>query len=342
MVISLPKLPASDSASIGAVGVAFVVAAVVVLLVAGAELVHQLRVRRVATLAFGPRRTRLPLVALASVIRAVSLGAIAWGVTVLVLLAPRSHKVGEIKESDYRHLVLILDVSRSMQVEDSGPTGKQKRAERAADVIQSFFERVQAERYKTTVVAVASEAKPVVVDTADREVIRNILTDLPMRHAFKPGETNMFSGFEEAVKIAKNWAPNSAILMVVSDGDTVPATGMPKMPASIGSNVILVGIGNPTVGTSLGGHSTRQDVSTLRQVATRLNGAYHDGNEKHLTTEMVSKIDERSRPKDAPKWSAREYALLAFGTGSAAFALLPMLLSVIGTGWNPGRRPARA
>ena len=56
-------------------------------------------------------------------------------------------------------------------------------------------------------VAVASEAKLVVLDTTDREVIRNILSDLPMRHAFKPGETNMFAGIEEAAKVAKPWAP---------------------------------------------------------------------------------------------------------------------------------------
>jgi Ca-activated chloride channel homolog len=232
----------------------------------------------------------------------------------------------------------VLDVSRSMEVEDAGPEGKQKRAARAADLIQSFFERVQAERYKTTVIAVANEAKPVVLDTTDREVIRNILTELPMRHAFKPGETNMFAGLEEAARIARPWAPDSAVLMVVTDGDTVPATGMPKMPASIGSNVVMVGVGNPTVGKSLGGHTTRQDVSTLRQVATRLNGTYHDGNEKHLTTELISKIEEKSRPKDADKWTPREYALLCVGVGASVLALLPALLIVIGTGWAPGRR----
>jgi Ca-activated chloride channel family protein len=261
---------------------------------------------------------------------------------VLLVLPPKSHRVGEIKEHEYRHLVLVLDVSRSMQVEDAGPTGKQKRADRAADLIQSFFERVQAERYKTTVIAVASDAKPVVLDTTDREVVRNILTELPMRHAFKAGETNLFSGLEAAAKIARPWAPGSAVVMVVTDGDTVPATGMPKMPVSVGGNVVLVGVGNPTVGTSLGGHSTRQDVSTLRQVANRLNGTYHDGNEKHLTTDLVSRIDERARPKEAERWSAREYALLCVGAGTGALALLPVVLALVGTGWTPGRRRFQA
>ena len=204
-----------------------------------------------------------------------------------------------------------------MQLVDAGPEGKQKRAERASDLIQSFFDRVQAEKYKTTIVAFYTEAKPVVLDTADREVVRNILVDLPMRHAFKSGETNLFAGLEEGAKIAKPWPPGSAVLMLVTDGDTVPATGMPKMPASIGNNVVVIGVGNPTTGKSISGHNSRQDVSTLRQTATRLSGVYHDGNDKHLTTELVSQVDQQATPMDADKWGKREYALLAVGIGTA-------------------------
>jgi Ca-activated chloride channel family protein len=340
VVIPLPKLPASEMPGITPVVAGFVAAGAVVLLAAAAEALHFLRVVRAAPLAFGPRRRRFALAALSPVLRVLALGAAAWGLVVLLTLAPKSHRAGEIKDSEYRHLLLVLDVSRSMQAEDAGPGGKQKRAERAADLIQSFFERVQAERYKTTIVAVASEAKPVVLDTIDREVVRNILTDLPMRHAFKPGDTNMFAGLEEAAKIAKPWPPGSAVLMVVTDGDTVPATGMPKMPASIGNNVVMVGVGNPAVGKAFGSHMSRQDVSTLRQVATRLNGTYHDGNEKHLTTELVSKIDEKAKPRAEEKWTPREYALLCVGAGTGTLALLPVLLTLAGTGWHPGRRPA--
>lgn len=339
MVIPLPKLEATSSEGLNAVSLGFVAAAVVVMVATAAELLHFLRVRRLAPLAFGPKRSRLVLAAVTPVFRVLALGALAWGLSVLAVLPPKAHRQGEVKESEYRHLVLVLDVSRSMEVEDAGPGGKQKRAARAADLIQSFFERVQAERYKTTVVAVASDAKPVVLDTTDREVIRNILTELPMRHAFKPGETNMFAGLEQAAKIAKPWPPGSAVLMVVTDGDTVPATGMPKMPASVGNNVVMVGVGNPNVGKSLGGHTTRQDASTLRQVAARLNGTYHDGNEKQLSTELVSKIDERAKPKTGEQWTAREYALLCVGTGGGVFALLPAILTLLGTGWAPGRRP---
>ena len=336
-MVNLPPLPKLDAAS--AVPLAFAAAGVVVIVAAAAEVLHFARILRIAPLAFGPGRGRVGVAAVAAVFRVAALAAAVWGLTVLLVLPPAAHRAGEIKENEYRHLVLVLDVSRSMEVEDAGPGGKQKRAERAADLIQSFFERVQAERYRTTVVAVASDAKPVVVDTSDREVIRNILTELPMRHAFKPGETNIFAGLEEAARIAKPWPPGSAMMMMVTDGDTVPATGMPKMPASIGGNVVMVGVGNPTVGKSLGGHTTRQDVSTLRQVAVRLGGTYHDGNEKQLTTELVSKIDERARPRGGDRWTAREYARLCVGAGAAVFGLLPLALGLLGTGWEPGHRP---
>jgi Ca-activated chloride channel family protein len=323
-----------------------VVAEVVLLAVAvaavGAELLHYLRrVRRAAPLAFGPRRTLLVLAILSPLVRVAALSAVAWGLAALQFDVPvKTHRTGEVKENEYRHLVLVLDVSPSMQLEDAGPGGKQKRAERAADVIQSFFERVQAERYKTTIVAFYTEAKPVVKDTADREVVRNILTELPMRHAFKSGETNIFSGLEEAAKIAKPWPPGTAVLMLVTDGDTIPATGMPKMPASIGTNVVVVGLGNPTVGKSIGGHTSRQDVSTLRSTATRLSGVYHDGNEKQLSTELVESIDQKATPKGTDKWQKREYALLAVAVGTPTLALLPVLLTLVGTGWTPGRHPS--
>lgn len=340
MLIPVPKLAEEATAGgISAVGAGVAVAGAVVLVAAAAEVIHYFRVLRAAPLAFGPRRRWLALAAVTPALRTVAAGAAAWGLTVLVVLPPKSHKVGEIKAGEYRHLVLVLDVSRSMTVDDAGPDGKQPRRERAADLVQSFFERVQAERYKTTVVAFGKEAKPVVVDTFDREVVRNILSDLPIRHAFKPGETDLFAGLEEAAKIAKPWPPGSAILMVVTDGDTVPSTGMPKMPASIGNNVVMVGVGSPSSGKSLGGHTTRQDVSTLRQVATRLAGTYHDGNDKHLTTDLVSRIDERATPKAGPKWRAREYALVCTGAGAGVLAVLPVVLTLVGTGWTPGRRP---
>ena len=40
-------------------------------------------------------------------------------------------------------------------------------------------------------------------------------------------------------------------------------------------------------GKFIAGHQSRQDASTLRQVAVRLSGTYHNGNEKHLPTVLL-------------------------------------------------------
>ena len=318
---------------------ALIAAVAVAALTAISELIHLLRVRRIAPLAFGPRRNLISLAFATAASRLFAMTILTWGLTLLSFWPAKSHQAGIIKENEYRHLVLVLDVSPSMQLKDAGPGGMQTRAARAADVIQSFFERVTAEKYKTTIIAFYTDAKPVVKDTADREVIRNILTELPMRHAFKAGETNIFAGLEEAAKVAKPWNPGSAVVMLITDGDTIPAIGMPKMPASVGTNVVIVGLGNPSVGKSISGHSSKQDVSTLRQTATRLNGIYHDGNDKHLSTELVSSVDDRAKPKNEDALSLREYALGAAIVGGVMFALWPFVLSLLGTLWSPGISP---
>jgi Ca-activated chloride channel family protein len=182
-----------------------------------------------------------------------------------------------------------------------------------------------------------------VVRTTDPEVVRNILNDLPMEYAFKAGPTDLFSGLEEAARIAHPWRPKATTLVVVSDGDTIAPTGMPKMPASI-EHVVIVGVGDPTTGRFIDGHLSRQDVSSLRQLAVRLKGAYHNGNEKHLPTDLLRQISLSAGESKTERLTLREYALLACVAGAAVLALLPLLLHLGGTAWKPGvrRKPLAA
>jgi len=231
--------------------------------------------------------------------------------------------------------VLVLDVSPSMRLIDAGPSQKQSRMQRASDVMESFFRRVPVEQYRISVVATYNGAKPVVVDTSDLEVVRNILGDLPMHYAFPSGRTDIFAGLAEAAKIAQPWRPKSTVVALVSDGDSVPALGMPKMPPSV-RRVLVVGVGDATTGKFLDGHLSRQDRSTLRQVAARLSGVYHDGNLQHLSTETLELLTNTSGESALEKLTRREYALIAIAIGAALLALMPVLLHRAGTGWRPG------
>ena len=318
--------------------VALLVASSIVIVALAAEFLHAMRVRRVAALAFGPSQQPRPWARLAPLLRIASLAAMAWGLATLMFAPPKVHRLSASGQvSRLRHLLLVLDVSPSMQLKDAGVERDVSRRRRAKEILESFFQRVPVESYRTTVVACYNGAKPVVVDTKDVEVVRNILDDLPLNYAFPVGKTDLFSGLAEAAKIARPWEPHSTTLLVVSDGDTVPATGMPKMPASI-AHVVLCGVGDTKTGSFIDGQQSRQDASTLRQIATRLKGVYHNGNEKHLSTSLLQEISASGGQSPLSQLTQREYALLACGLGAVVYAMLPLLLHLAGTAWRPGVR----
>jgi len=321
-------------------GPPLVAAASVMAIILCAELVHLRRLHPVARLAFGPKARPAGWVRMVPFMRALAGGALTWGLISLWTLIPKVHSGADGafggEEAD-KNVLLVLDVSPSMRLEDAGPTGHQSRMHRARDVLDSFLRRVPLERYRFTVLAVYNGAKPVVKRTRDVEVVRNILGDLPLHFAFEAGKTRLFDGLQAAAEIAQDWEPDTTTLILVSDGDTVPAQGMPKMPPSIES-VLVVGVGDPRAGTFIDGAQSRQDVSTLRQIATRLGGSFHNGNTKHLSTVLIRDLTQSAADSPLEQLSRREYALAACGLGASWLALLPFLLQLFGTRWRPGKR----
>lgn len=318
-------------------------ALVALLLAALAEQIHARRVERLAALAFGPTRRPAAWARAVPVLRALACAGLAWGLATLFGLEPRHFSTRGTdagSKSDPHHVLLVLDVSPSMRLVDAGPKKDESRIARARALMESFFQRVPLDEFRVSVVAVYNGAKPVVIDTTDLEVVRNILGDLPMHFAFPSGKTKLFDGLEAAARIAGPWAPRSTTLLVLSDGDTVPATGMPRMPASV-SSVIVVGVGDPQTGRFIDGRQSRQDVPTLRQIAARLAGTFHNGNEKQLATSLIAEAAGLSEDDPFTRLTRREYALLSIGLSSALLALLPLALHLFGTRWRPGV-PARS
>ncbi len=321
-----------------------VAALAAVLLAALAEWLHARRTRRIAPLAFGPGSAPAAWAQAAPFARVAALTALAWGLATLLVIEPRRYAIGSGEnafQGEPKHILLALDVSPSMHLVDAGPSKKESRTQRARALMESFFERIPLEEYKVSVVAFYNGAKPVVIDTKDFEVVRNILGDLPLSFAFRAGKTKLFDGLAEAARVAKDWNPRSTVLVVVSDGDTVPATGMPHMPDSIRS-VIVCGVGDPQVGKFIDGRHSRQDVPALKQIAARLHGTFHNGNDKQLSSALITDATGTEEESIFEKLTRREYALLAIAAGAGLFALLPFLLHWFGTRWRPGKRPAPA
>lgn len=303
------------------------IAIAVTVVVAGAEWLHARRVARIARLAFGARGRARGWTAAAGPMRCVGAGLLAWGLLTLIQVDGGGRSGAKKREPD-QHLLIVLDVSPSMYIKDAGPEGKQTRGERARDVLNSVLQRLDMARTRVSVVAFYTAAKPVVVDTSDLNVVANILSDLPLEHAFKAGPTAMYSGVKEAAKLAQAWQPGSATMVVVSDGDTLPDAAAPGMPSSLSDSLIL-GVGSPNRTTTIAGHASRQDEASLKALAARVKGSYFDGNAHHLPTTVLRGLRMLATDASEPP-PLRAIALVACGVGGTLVAGVGVVLALWG------------
>ena len=295
------------------------------------EWIHWRRIQRVKRLAFGPSEKPMFWVMATPFMRVLALSLACWGFCNLCLaVKSQVHNKQGIPESEMKHLVLVVDVSPSMHLKDAGPEGKISRRQRASDLLESLFNRVPMRQFKLSFVAVYTDAKPLLEDSRDYEVVRHIMEEMPVLHGFKPGKTKLIDGIKTAAKMAKPWNPKSAHMLILTDGDTVPDRGMPEMPASV-RDVVVVGLGDNRAGSFIDGHQSRQDAGTLRQIANRLRGVYHDGNTKQLSSDIAERFAAPVGSNPTGIWQRREWALFAAVVGSLVYAILPVLLHYFGT-----------
>ncbi|MEE3177040.1 MAG: VWA domain-containing protein [Verrucomicrobiota bacterium] len=301
----------------------------------GAEMIHSRRITNIAILSFGPSSLPSSWARIAPATRCMAVALAMWGLTTLLTIEPKIHKAKAVDADEIRHIVIVLDVSPSMKIKDAGEDGTRTRRKRAFELMESFFKRVRVEQMRLSLIAVYNGAKPVVVDTKDAEVVRNFLDSMDMYTAFEAGKTHLFDGLDLATEISSQWRQDSTTIVLLSDGDTVPSVGIPKMPRSV-NGILVIGVGNPIKGTFLDGQNSKQDASTLRQIALRLNGTYHDGNVKHIPSETISSLVSVEEKSALEKMTRREYALVAIGTSALILAALPFILNFFGTKWRVG------
>jgi Ca-activated chloride channel family protein len=293
-----------------------------------AEWLHARRLRRAGRLAFGPTGQPAAWAQAAPYLRCVAVTMVAWGATELALYDPVQEYNKPLRKAS-KHLLVCLDVSPSMTLPDAGP-GPEKltRGVWAGKVVQGVLDRLDAETTRVTLVAFYTDALPIVQETFDKEVISNALDGLPMWIAFEPGATDVYKGVAKAMEYARTWPAKSALLLVVSDGDSANSLATIRKPDSI-ADTIVIGVGDALRSSVIHGHGSRQDTDSLKQLAARLGGVYHNGNEKHLPSEMLDKLSVTS-PAGSERVSVREVALAAASAGAVVLALLEPLLILLG------------
>jgi Ca-activated chloride channel family protein len=196
----------------------------------------------------------------------------------------------------------------------------------AGRVLQGILDRIDMKDTRVSMIAFYTKAIPMLQDSTDKAVLANLMDGLPLYTAFKPGQTDMQAGIDAAFAMAKGWARNSTTLVVISDGDLDKPVNIGQRPASI-ADAIVIGVGDPSRATAVSGHASRQDQWTLKSIAAKLDGYYHEGNTKHLPTAVLDRLTMIA-PRVADGLSLREAGLVALGAGCAVLGLLnPLLLA---------------
>ncbi len=303
---------------------------------------HQRRCRAVTHLAGGPTGHMRAWVQFVPTVRSLALCAIAWGLTTLLLstggiFADRAQP-GE-DQRDQRHLVFVADLSPSMMLADAGPKGDVTRAQRTRDVVEAILNRLEGD-LRFSVVGFYTEARTVIADARDPNLVRNVFDGLPVWYVMKAGKTDLGSGVRETLKLLADYPDRSATVFICTDGDSVELGSLPRPPASL-RDVYVLGVGDPRRGTFIDGHMSRQEVATLQKLAGRLGGQYLDVNEKHVSTLSLGNLALGVGVK-RNRWNLTDLAVLVLAAGALVQALLPVLLEYWGSGWKTvrPRRPA--
>jgi Ca-activated chloride channel family protein len=302
------------------------------------EWLHGRRIRRIGPLAFGPAGRPRAWTRLVPLLRIASVAAIAWSLVTLVSFDNRTRQ-RELGNNVERHLVVMLDVSPSMLLRDAGETGDLTRNARAAEVLKSVLDRLPDEHVRMTAIGFYTEARMLVEKCRDRELVLHLAAGTPFHVTYKPGKTDILGSVNQVGKMIDELPRKSATLLVLSDGDSLPPSGLRPLPSCV-AEVVVVGVGDPARGSFIDGHQSRQDTANLGQLARRLGGRYFDCNHRPLPREALDALTAENPA--ASKWriDRRLAAVLLLVAGAGLLCLIPLLLDAFGSPWR--HRPATA
>jgi Ca-activated chloride channel homolog len=303
------------------------------------EWLHSGRIARLGALAFGPSGNARFWTRVVPFCRVLAIAGLTWSLVTLLAYNNRTRDRDRRSEVT-RHLMVLLDVSPSMLLADAGETGAETRNQRAYAVLKSVLDRVPGDNVRFTAAAFYTEARLMVKECRDRELILHLTGGTPFHITYKPGKTDVLKSLNDAGVFMKDWERKSTTLLVISDGDSVPPTGLKPMPSAV-SDVIFAGVGDPGRGTFIDGHLSRQDSANLSQLSRRLGGRFFDCNNRHLPSEALKKLN--SEDPGAAKWRTdrRLAALIVLAASSAMLCLLPLLLEFLGSARRPRAVPFR-
>ena len=231
---------------------------------------------------------------------------------VLSLLGPvRGYSLREVERKGL-DLVVCLDTSRSMLVEDLRPS----RLDRAKREITGLLDRLRGDR--VAVLAFAGDVRRVAPLTHDRKTLASFVATLSPQDNLVGG-TNLGAALEAALDLFDGRTGNHEAIVLLTDGEDLTGEGLAvaERAKERGIRVYVVGMGTAAGGKiadERGGFVTDEagsevvsalDGSTLERIAETTGGAYLAATQnalplEELYEERMTKLEARSL------WAGRE------------------------------------
>lgn len=298
-----------------------------------AEYLHILKCKKVEKLSHGKHNKARTWTLIIPWVRCIAVYLIAWGLITLFKIDPSVHQKSPSDDKELRRIIIIYDISPSMQVPDAGTSKQTTRRTRAANQCVKILNSLSPAEFMVSIIAVHSDAKAVVINGKDLNVVHVILKDLPIEYAFKKGQTDLISGLKKASEMCKMWPKDSTALMVFSDGDTVDKENLPKLPNAI-DKVFVFGLGHPFKSSRVGSAYSKQEKSALVKIARRYRGEYLNINKDNIPEQMVEGIADPMIFTGTGKIGSKEVATSSILLGSIILSLLLILQQMFGSAWK--------
>lgn len=193
----------------------------------------------------------------------------AWVLLVFVIARPQSGRQQEVMRGEGIDIVLALDISSSMEVDDIGPS----RLEAAKNQIQRFIQDRTFDR--VGLVVFSSDAYHYVPPTLDYNVLISRLetVKLATEYDFESG-TAIGTGIVSAANMLRNSEARSQVIILLTDGannrGSVNPLDAARAAATLGIRIYTIGMGRSNSATQ----GAEFDEVTLLAIAEIADGLY--------------------------------------------------------------------
>jgi Ca-activated chloride channel family protein len=228
---------------------------------------------------------------------------------VFCVLALADISWGTVPEPEDRsglHIVVALDVSRSMLAPDSPPS----RLRAAADIARGLIQSLPYSRF--AVVAFKGASIIAVPMTEDRQILETFFQDVSPSVVSSPG-SSLEAGLELALNAFPAGDPSHRAIVLLSDGESLPAfparsaekagaEGIPVFCVGMGgAEGSVIPLGGAGLVTARDGRPvvTRQNAQALKTISEVSGGEYFSSREPGLISRLTQELRdfEESRMK---------------------------------------------